>query len=620
METAHSGAWISLLIVAGLAFLVPLTLSRLKALRIPVVVGEILAGIAVGQSGLGLIEPNQNEWLEVLSTLGFTYLLFLAGLEIDFDVLGSSARGHWRKTLRTFGLPVSYFVLMLAASFGAAVLLQAWGLVENPFLMALVLGTTSLGIVMPVLRERGLSGHPIGQSILLATILADFGTMLLLTAAVAIERGTTADDVLLVFVLIVAVLVVDRVLHRFQKSTIFHSLFEATAEVGVRGSFLLMFVFVALSQQLGVEFILGAFLAGVVVSLAVGRIKGAELRRKLDAIGFGFFIPIFFIMVGARFDIETLTGSVTTLLLIPALLAMRYAAKILPALVYRWQFDWRRTWATGWILSPGLTLMIAAADVGMRAGLIEATMNNAIILLAIVTSTVSPLVFERVMPPVTSEPKRRLLLMGVNEHTLMLARHLPSDAFDEVRFVELDPRSIDHAEESGFTVVRARGTTEEELIRAGIDADAIVVIATGDDETNCRVAELARERFECSHVVALVGGVDATRELKRIGVQAVTPALSTHFVLRSLVHDPDFFAMVESDAIRMHEVELRAEALDGQEVKDVTLPQGVLILYVHRDREHLIPSGNTELRVGDRLTLLGPPSAIQEVEDDLSFK
>ncbi|MFB6286081.1 MAG: monovalent cation:proton antiporter family protein [Candidatus Bipolaricaulia bacterium] len=620
MQEAHSGAWISLLIVASLAFLVPLTLSRLKTLRIPVVVGEILAGIAVGQSGLGIIEPDQNEWLNVLSTLGFTYLLFLAGLEIDFDVLGSSARGHWRKTARTFGVPVAYFVLMLAASFGAALLLQTWGLVQNPFLMALVLGTTSLGIVMPVLRERGLSGYPIGQSILLATILADFGTMLLLTAAVAIEQGSAADQVLLVFVLIVAVLVVDRVLHRFQNSTIFNSLFEATAEVGVRGSFLLMFVFVALSDLLGVEFILGAFLAGVLVSLAVGRIRGAELRRKLDAIGFGFFIPIFFIMVGARFDIGTLTGSVTTLLLIPALLVLRYVAKIVPALVYRFQYDWRRTWATGWILSPGLTLMIAAADVGMRAGLIEDTMNNAIILLAIVTSTASPLVFDRLMPTMTSEPKRRLLLVGVNEHTLMLARHLPTDTFDDVRFVELDPRSADHAESSGFTVIRARGITEEELIQAGIDADAIVVAATGDDETNCRVAELARQRFECDHVVALVEGTDATRELKRIGVQAVTPALSKHFVLRSLVHDPDFFAMMESDAIRMHEVELRAEELDRREVQDLTLPQGVLILYVHRDREHLIPSGSTELRAGDRLTLLGPPAAIQEVEDDLSFK
>ena len=618
METAHSGAWISLLIVAGLAFLVPLTLSRLKALRIPIVVGEILAGIAVGQSGLGLIEPNQ--WLEVLSTLGFTYLLFLAGLEIDFDVLATSARGGWRKSVRTFGIPVVYFVLMLVASLGAALVLMEWGLVSNPFLMALVLGTTSLGIVMPVLRERRLSGTQLGQSILLATILADFGTMLLLTAAVALERGTSADQVLLALVLIVAVLVADRILHRFQQTTVFRSLFEATAEVGVRGSFLLMFIFVALSEQLGVEFILGAFLAGVVVSLAVGRIKGAELRGKLDAIGFGFFIPIFFIMVGARFDIGTLTGSVTTLLLIPALLVMRYIAKIVPALVYRLQFDWRRTWATGWILSPGLTLMIAAADVGMRAGLIETTMNNAIILLAIVTSTISPLVFERVMPQPTSEPKRRLLLVGVNEHTLMLARHLPEDAFDEIRFIEEKSQFAAHAEESGFDVLQVKGDTEEDLQRAEIDADAIVVAATADDATTCRVAELARERFKCDHVVALVSSTEATHELERIGVQAVTPALSTHFVLRSLVHDPDFFAMLESDTIRMHEVELRADAFDGQQVKDLTLPQGVLILYVHRDREHLIPSGATELKKGDRLTLVGPPAAIQEVEDDFNFR
>ena len=616
METAHSGAWISLLIVAGLAFLVPLTLSRLKRFRIPIVVGEILAGIIVGQSGFGLIHPN--EWLDVLSTLGFTYLLFLAGLEIDFDVLAASARGNWRKTARTFGVPVVYFVLMLVASLGAALILQTWGLVQNPFLMALVLGTTSLGIVMPILKERGLAGTALGQNILLATILADFGTMLLLTAAVAIERGTAADEVLLAFVLIVAVLVIDRILHRFQQSTIFRSLFEATAEVGVRGSFLLMFIFVALSEQLGVEFILGAFLAGVVVSLAVGRVKGAELKGKLDAIGFGFFIPIFFIMVGARFDLATITGSAATLLLIPALLVMRFAAKILPAAVYRLQFNWRETWATGWILSPGLTLMIAAADVGMRAGLIETTMNNAIILLAIITSTVSPLVFERILPPQTTEPKRRLLLVGVNEHTLMLARHLQESEFDEIRFVEDEANRAHHATESGFEVVNADATTEDGLIRAGIDTDSIVVAAHRGDEANCRIAELARERFRCDHVIALVDSANAAREVERIGVQALTPSLSTHLVLRNLVHDPDFFVMVESEAIQLREVELRNGAVDGTAVRDLTLPQGVLILSVHRDRDHLIPRGATELQLGDRLSLIGPPSAVSEAEALLS--
>lgn len=615
MEPEQANSWISLLVVTGLAFLVPLALTRFKRVRVPVVVGEILAGIIVGRSGLGLIE--ENAWLEVLSTLGFTYLLFLSGLEIDFDILSSSARGGLRRSLRTFGLPVVYFASMLVAGLGAALILQAWDLVSNPFLMALVLSTTSLGVVVPVLKERGLSGSELGQTILLTSILADFGTMLLLTVALALERGESSGQVLLAFGLLVAFLVVDRALHWLQRLPFLSELLQATAEVGVRGSFLLMFVFVVLSQQLGVEFILGAFMAGALVSLAEGRFRGEELRAKLDAIGFGFFIPIFFIMVGARFDLAALTQSTATLLLIPALIGMRYLVKVAPAALYRLQYPWRETWAAGWILSPGLTLMIAASDVGLRAGLIEETMNAAIVLLAILTSTLSPLLFERVLPRHKAEEERLLLIVEANEQTLTVARNVDEGEFDRLRFVESDPRRAALAEEAGFEVVSADCATAEGLEQAGIHPNAVVVVASADDEFNFRVAEFARERFGVENVIALAHTVEQADALRRLGARPVTPALATHVVTMSLIHDPNFFGMVQSDEVKVHEVVLRDGALAGTRVKDLPLPQGVLILSIHRDREHIIPRGSTEVNVGDRLTLIGQPEVLREAEERL---
>ncbi len=611
METQGHNIWASLLIVMGLAFTVPILFSRLKRFRVPVVVGEILAGIAFGQSGLGLIE--ENTWLNVLSTLGFTYLLFLAGLEIDFGVLTRAARRGARVATRTFGLPALTFALTLVAGLGASYLLQGWGLVENPFLMALVLSTTSLGIVVPILKERRLTGTDLGQAILLATILADFGTMLLITLAVALERGHPSGEIWLVLVLFLVFFPLDWLIHRLQKLATIKRLMEATSELGVRASFLLMFVFVVLSEQLGVEYILGSFLAGALVSLAVGRVEGRTWNAKLDAIGFGFFIPIFFIMVGARFDLAALTQSAGTLLLVPALLLMRYAVKVVPALLFRVQFPWRETLATGWILAPGLTLMIAASDVGLQAGLIDETMNAAIVLLAIVTSTLSPLFFERTLPPPQGEERReRLLVMvGASQNTLTLAQGVDEGEFDRVCFIESNPDRAARAQAAGFQVIAADATKPESLEQAGVHPDAVVVIATRKDELNCQVAELAHEKFKVRNVIALANTVETADKLRKVGARPVTPALATHVVLDNLIHDPEFFGLLQSDALKVQELVLRVEPREGHRIRDLPLPEGVLILSIHRDVQHLMPKADMVLEQGDRITLMGQPRPVK---------
>ena len=183
------GSLLPVLLVVGLAFVVPLILQRFRRLQIPVVVGEIIAGMVIGRSGLNWVVDDPV--LEVLAALGFAFLMFLSGLEIDFTVLA----GLQRKSNRLMQNPVvvgtSILVLTIALAFGIAFTLSALGLVRNPWLPTLILSTTSLGIVLPVLREKGISSGQFGQTILLAALIADF--VKLMNAAAGTFAGMTRE-------------------------------------------------------------------------------------------------------------------------------------------------------------------------------------------------------------------------------------------------------------------------------------------------------------------------------------------------------------------------------------------------------------------------------------------
>lgn len=413
----HRISFRPLLVVSLLAFAVPLFVSRLRRFRLPVVVGEILVGILIGRSGLGLV--HYDSWLQFLAEFGFAFLMFLSGLEIDFNLLraGSTAettdagKHTWRRNPMvlagvTFGLTL---VLALGVSFA----LSAAGLIRYPWMMMLVLSTTSLGMVVPVLKERGETATRFGQTLLLSALVADFATMLLITLAAGLLSGGTTLRLFLVLLLLGAFAAAVRLgtwavrSERVLKAV--GNLAKGTSQLPVRGSLALMLVFVALSEQLGTEVILGAFLAGVLLSLLL-RGGGVELRHKLEAFGFGFFIPVFFIMVGVRFDLRALIARPEGLQLAFWLILGALLIKLGASLPFRWLVSWRETLAGGSLLASRLSLIIAAAEIGLRLGLFSETVHASIICVALVTCLVGPLGFQALMPrqvtphPETSDP------------------------------------------------------------------------------------------------------------------------------------------------------------------------------------------------------------------------
>ena len=401
MHEAQSFA--PLLIVVMLALLVPLLLSSVrKQLAVPIVVGEMIAGMIVGNSGFGWVVP-ENGALELLKELGFVLLMFLSGMEIDFRSLrGADPRQPGQQAhRRPLSVAVLNFATTLLLAGGFAWGLKSIGATRDPWMMALILSTTALGVVVPILKEAGLNQTLFGQTILLATVIADFVTMFLISVLVAIiSRGLTAE-ILLVFLLFVAFFFAasfGSFLRRIESlQRIIQELSHATAQIKVRAALSTLLIFVVLAEKLGIEIIVGAFLAGAIVSL-LRTPEDRELSSQLEAIGFGFFIPIFFIMVGVDFNLPALLSSTGALLSVPVLLVAAIAVKVIPALLFRLNHTWQEALAAGILMCPRLSLIIAAAAIGEKLGIIDESVNAAIVLVAIVTVTASPLAFLRVFP------------------------------------------------------------------------------------------------------------------------------------------------------------------------------------------------------------------------------
>lgn len=623
IESAGEVSYNSLVLVAVLAFAVPLITSRIKVVRIPVVVGEIFVGIVIGQSGLRLVQTEPS--LDFLATLGFTYLMFISGLEIDFGLLRSrrtDSRDGDAGRPAPLWVAVAMFGGTLAGAVGVSFALAAANLVQNPWLMSLVLSTTSVGIVVPTLKERGLTPTPFGQAVLVSSLLADFGTMALITAVAAIIGGRSPAEVLLIAVLFVAFFILHRLGSRFAGASIGKDLADGTAQIGVRASFMLIFVFVALAQRLGVEVILGAFLAGVIVSL-LSDSAGARMRDKLDAIGFGFFIPLFFIMVGVRFNFDALAGNPQVLVLIPILLVALYALKVLPALLWVPFFGWKRAVAGGVLISARISLMIAAAEIGLRLGVISESINASIILLAIITSSISPVLFARWAPSPRDSPDK-VLIVGANRQGVILAQRLTKRRWD-VTLLDRDERRLESAVGTvgtvgnGFDLRLGDASDESVLAEAGAGCRTIVVL-TGDDERNAIIAERARRLFPSASIIASVTDPALAQSLTDLGVRSVTPALTTLIVLENIVRHPDLIGLLSEDTaeMSMENVRLHNARYAGRAIRELPLPDGVLAISLSRNGERIVPRGRTRLALGDRLTLVGPPTAVATAVERLA--
>lgn len=376
--------FVNLLLVAAIAFAAPLVLGLAPALRLPAVVLEIVAGIIVGPAGLGWVEIDEP--VRILAIVGLAFLLFLAGLEID-------ARALRGPVLRLVALG---FVLSFTLALGVGYGLNAAGLVDTPLLVAIILVATSLGVVVPVLKDAGESGGTFGQLVIAAASIADFGAIILLSLFFSREStGTGAKVVVLATFAVAAValgLVVARAGRIMSLSGLLVRLQDTTAQIRVRGAFLLLIGLVALAANLGLEVILGAFGAGIILGV-VDRDEGMTHTRfhtKLEAAGYGIFIPVFFVTSGLRFDLDALTSSASAIAMVPIFLVALLVVRGIPAVLYRGVVDGRHVAAAALLQATSLPFIVAATQIGLELGSISAASAAALVAAGLLSVLIFP--------------------------------------------------------------------------------------------------------------------------------------------------------------------------------------------------------------------------------------
>src|SRR3989440_955190 len=378
-------SFVGLLIVAVVAFLAPLLLALSPARRLSAVVLEIVAGILIGPSVLGWVKVDLP--ISILSVLGLAFLLFLSGLEVDLQ--------------RLRGRLLTYVGLAFLASLGLALLvgygLYAAGQVMSPLLIAIILVATALGVVVPLLEDAGESSTDFGQLAIASAMFAEFGSIILLSLFFSREATGTATKLVLLggFALLAAGLafVVLRLERSTRIATVLLRLQDTTAQIRVRGAFMLLVGFVALASVLGLETILGAFIAGVILRVVDGdrAMTHPQFRLKLEAIGFGVFIPVFFVTSGIRFDLAALFSSPATILRVPVFLVALLLVRSVPALLYRPLVGSRRAVVAGLLQATSLSFIVAASQIGMELGLITKATGAALIAAGLLSVLIFPL-------------------------------------------------------------------------------------------------------------------------------------------------------------------------------------------------------------------------------------
>src|SRR5262245_63780377 len=293
---------VNLLGVSIVAFGVPFVLGFFPRVRIPAVALELVAGIVLGPAVLHWIEPGPV--VSVMAMIGVAFLLFLAGLELELDVLKGPplVRGSLS------------FVFSFALAFALMSALGAMDLILSPLLVAIMLSATSIGILVPVLRDTGHLDTAVGRFTICGASAAEIGTIGLLGVFFAGKESSAAvSALLLVVVAVLAVLLLAALRYTMRwhpGRRIFDKLDESSAQARVRFSVMILLAAATLSMQFGFEGILGTFVAGVVVGVVVrGDRFEHTLRAKLRVIGFGLFVPAFFVTSGLHFELDHVTGT-----------------------------------------------------------------------------------------------------------------------------------------------------------------------------------------------------------------------------------------------------------------------------------------------------------------------
>jgi Kef-type K+ transport system membrane component KefB/Trk K+ transport system NAD-binding subunit len=611
--------FLPLLVIVSLAWIVPMSLSIIRIKRVPAVIIEIILGYFAGRYIFVNASNESIRILEFLALTGFIFLMFLSGLEIDMD----QVTGSFPRRLKYFSriarnplvVAVVYFCGTLILSYAGAIGLSYMVEVKNNWYFALIMVTTSVGIILPVIKTRGEATGVFGQMLIITAAVADILSIILFTFTAYIIKNGFRIEIMYILFLFALFYLLYWLGNRFRNLPLLNKITfqfsHAASQLSIRGTILLLLIFVVISQLISPEVILlGAFLSGILLSLFLHK-ERSLLLVKLDSMGYGFFIPVFFIMVGVKFDPSALKEF--HLELIPFLLILLFlliAVKIIPSFLFKKQFGTRKAFSAGFLLSSRLSLIIAASAIGLELGVISPGINASFIIMAVTTCFISPVIYNYLNRQ-EMHPLDKTIITGGSSKGVLLARRLNIHGKVSV-IVENDERRYKELVSKGLNAVLSDGADPMTYRKLNLSGSNYVVVDTGSDESNILICGILRKEFNHEKIISLANDRYIEQRLKYLDVEVIDVRRVMATTIENLIVRPvTYHALIETfENFTVEEITIYNSEMDGQKVREIAFHKDAILILVQRGTNIFIPHDETYLKKGDVLNILGTDSAL----------
>lgn len=611
---------ISLLIILLAALVIPLAMARFKITFLPTAVVEIIVGVLLGPSLFNWI--TNSETLEILQNVGIIFLLFLSGMEIDFSLFKRKPTNlspleekgkHHQPKYSVLQVATIAYASILVMSLIVAYLLKLSGLFSDIWLASILFMTISLGIVIAGLKEKELLSKPFGQAILLIAALGEVVPMVGLTFYASAYSPHSKSLWLILLILVAAALLFWRFKAFFR---FFDRINKSTTQLDIRLSFFIIVALVTVAESVGAEGILGAFLAGIVIKLLEPH---EETKVRLDSIGYGFFIPIFFMMSGVNLNLRELITNPQTLILIPVIFVGYVLAKGLVFSALKLRFKSLNAIAGTAMSATTITVVLAMLQVASHLHRITSQQSGAFLLAAVITCVVRPLIFNKLYSAEAEDLKKTTVhFIGTNLTTVPVAQQLAKEWYDVTMYTNNQHNY--RAFNSETTIHLLDSLAPQAMIHNGVfDAD-VVVLGQINSEKNYELAKIAKKygvhrvivRFEDRNILD-----DRRDELNRLGVELYNTPDVNISMLRALIEAPSTMRLMTSMDSSVYEVALRNRRYADIQVRNIPFIDKVTITQIYRDKRFIRPSGGTSLKLNDHIIFTSSKAEAPEVRKEL---
>jgi Kef-type K+ transport system membrane component KefB len=605
-----------LFIIFIIAWMVPLVLSWFNVSKVPSVIVEIMIGVMCGPFVLNLVQGSPV--VDFLAQTGFLFLIFLSGLEINVDkIVASFPKGG----LHIADIYKNSLVIALVIYFGSLLLSLPFAFLVNLFIevdivfFALLLPTVALSITVPILKSEGQLTRKFGQIMLMEGAIATVMSIIIISIySGVLQNGFEVELLLfaLIFVAFVVVYVAGKRLIRLRRfQTLLYRLEHSAGQIRVRGTVALLLLFVVIAHMINTELVMGAFFAGTLLSLFVNKDRSA-LLFKLDGMSYGFFIPIFFIMVGVKLDLSALTQFQESIPFIIVILLGFFLTQIIPALIMVKVFGIKKALSGGLLLSARLGLTIATAQIGLSLGVIDSADNAGIVIASIIASLLAPLGY-KLLAKEAGDTHYNIYILGGSRASLMLAERLQ---MHEISCLTIMQRKdlVPEFERKNLRFKYVKYITTNDIKELNLRTADLVIILTESKILNLELTQYIK--YELNHSKIIARKQAATRELLNPANDITfidnDEILATH--VEAMITTPDALSSLSGsfDSYRVEEIRVSNRHLHKKQVKEIAFPPSGSLVIQRRAGEIFIPHGNTPLLLGDYLTVIGNHNALAE--------